>query len=137
MRILAPCPSDIALTPLFADIRTLFVLLLLSFVDAATPASVKSAFLEQRKDIFSSTFRGLWQDPYSVVRRVLEVCWVGVWSDPKVKRTLKVQVFNETVLAQVCLFHVQSGSAMSETVVISLCDRVHSEPQANTPHAGS
>ncbi|TFY53062.1 hypothetical protein EVJ58_g9659 [Rhodofomes roseus] len=71
---------DILVRP---DIRTLFVLILLSFVDTETQASVKSAFLEQRRDIFSSLFRGLWQDPYSVIRRVLEV-----------------HVFNETVLAQ-------------------------------------
>ena len=62
---------------------------------------MKAAFLEQRRDIFSSIFRGLWQDPYSVIWKVLEVCWTGLWSDPKVKRTLKVHVFNETVLAQV------------------------------------
>ena len=83
----------------------LFVLLLLSFADPETQASVKSAFLEQRRDIFSSVFRGLWQDPYTLVRRVLEVCWTGLWSDPKVKRTLKVHVFNETVLAQVSYIH--------------------------------
>ena len=81
------------------------MLLLLSFVEPETQASVKSAFLEQRRDIFSSVFRGLWQDPYTLVRRVLEVCWTGLWSDPKVKRTLKVHVFNETVLAQVSHIH--------------------------------
>ncbi|KZT67038.1 hypothetical protein DAEQUDRAFT_694819 [Daedalea quercina L-15889] len=82
------------------DIRTLFVLFLLSFVDSEAQASVKSTFLEQRRDILSSIFRGLWQDPFSVIRRVLEVCWTGIWSDPKVKRTLKIHVFNETILSQ-------------------------------------
>lgn len=107
-------PSSPRFSHTTTDIRTLFVVLLLSFVDAATPASVKSAFLEQRRDIFSSVFRGLWQDPYSVVRRVLEVCWMGIWSDPKIKRTLKVHVFNETVLAQVCLLLPVVTMAMPE-----------------------
>ncbi|KAH9916809.1 ribosome 60S biogenesis N-terminal-domain-containing protein [Fomitopsis serialis] len=92
------------------DIRTFFVLFLLSFVDAETQASVKSAFLEQRRDIFSSIFRGLWQDPYSVIRRVLEICWMGIWSDPKVKRTLKVHVFNETVLTQLARIYDRNSS---------------------------
>lgn len=49
-----------------------------------------------------SIFKGLAQDSYSLIRRVLEVCWSGLWSDQKLKRTLKVQVFSEATLAQVC-----------------------------------
>lgn len=83
------------------DIRTLFILFLLSFVDGTTSSAVKTAFLEQRRDIFVLLFKGLWQDQYSLVRKVLEVCWTGLWSDQKVRKTLKVGLFNETVLSQV------------------------------------
>ncbi|RPD59503.1 hypothetical protein L227DRAFT_654118 [Lentinus tigrinus ALCF2SS1-6] len=82
------------------DIRTLYLLFILSFVDNTSPSSVKVVFLEQHRDAFTSIFKGLWQDSYSVVRRVLEVCWSGLWSDPKLKRTLKIQVFSESTLSQ-------------------------------------
>ena len=85
------------------DIRTLYVLLVLSFLDVTTPSSVKATFLEQHRDAFTSIFKGLSQDPYAVVRRVLEVCWSGLWADPKLKRTLKIQVFSEVTLSQVRL----------------------------------
>ena len=39
-------------------------------------------------------------DSSAVIKKVLEVCWVGLWSDPKVKRTLKVNIFNENTLTQ-------------------------------------
>ena len=85
------------------DIRTLYLLFVLSFLDTTSQHSVKVAFLEQHRDAFTSIFKGLWQDSYSVVRRVLEVCWSGLWSDSKLKRTLKIQVFSESTLAQVRL----------------------------------
>lgn len=47
-------------------------------------------------------FKGLHQDSYIVIRHVLEICWSGLWSDAKLKRTLKVAVFNETTLIQLC-----------------------------------
>ena len=85
------------------DIRTLYILFILSFLDTTTPSSVKAAFLEQHRDAFTSIFKGLWQDTYSVIRRVLEVCWSGLWADAKLKRTLKIQVFSEATLSQVRL----------------------------------
>ncbi|TCD60982.1 hypothetical protein EIP91_009190 [Steccherinum ochraceum] len=85
----------------FPDIRSFFVLFLLSFVDVSTSPSVKASFLEQRRDIFASIFKGLSEDPYALVRRVLEVCWSGIWSDQKVKRTLKVSVFQESTMSQI------------------------------------
>ncbi|PIL36537.1 hypothetical protein GSI_00226 [Ganoderma sinense ZZ0214-1] len=88
---------DILVRP---DIRTLYILLVLSFVDSTTSSSVKAAFLERHRDAFTSIFKGLWQDSYSLIRRVFEVCWSGLWSDQKLKRTLKVQVFNEATLSQ-------------------------------------
>ncbi|KAI0075408.1 hypothetical protein K474DRAFT_1664265 [Panus rudis PR-1116 ss-1] len=82
------------------DIRTLFVLFLLSFVDSTSTTVVKSIFLEQHRDIFSSIFKGLAQDPYPVIRKVLEVSWNGIWSDPKLKRSLKISLFNEAIILQ-------------------------------------
>lgn len=62
---------------------------------------MKSAFLEQRRDVFLSIFKGLSQDSYSVIRKVLEVCWVGLWSDVKVKRTMKIGLFTEVTIGHV------------------------------------
>ncbi|OCH95273.1 hypothetical protein OBBRIDRAFT_767994 [Obba rivulosa] len=80
------------------DIRTLYVLFILTFVDSTTQGSVKAMFLEQRRETFVSIFKGLAQDPYSLVRKVLEVCWIGIWSDPKLRRTSKVNLFGETTI---------------------------------------
>ncbi|KAI0368460.1 hypothetical protein BV20DRAFT_969281 [Pilatotrama ljubarskyi] len=90
------------------DIRTLYILLVLSFLDTNTPSSVKAAFLEQHRDAFAIVFKGLWQDSYSVIRRVLEVCWAGLWSDAKLKRTLKIQVFSEVTLSQLLRIYERS-----------------------------
>lgn len=62
---------------------------------------MKSAFLEQRRDVFLSIFKGLSQDSYPVIRKVLEVCWVGLWSDVKVKRTMKIGLFTEVTIGHV------------------------------------
>jgi nucleolar pre-ribosomal-associated protein 1 len=88
-------------TNLVTDIRTLYILFILSFVDGSTPSVIKTGFLERHGDSLRSIFKGLAQDPYAVVRHVLELCWTGLWADAKVKRTLKIQVFNETTIAQV------------------------------------
>ena len=88
----------------FEDIRTLYINFILSFVDTTVSSSVKTLFLEQRREVFLSMFKGLIQDPYLVVQKVLEVCWAGIWSDHKIKRTLKVGLFNEACLSQVCFY---------------------------------
>jgi len=80
------------------DIRSLYILLILSFVDDSAASSVKTSFLEQRHDIFRSIFGGIDQDPYTLARKILEVAWTGIWLDPKIKRTVKVNVFNEACL---------------------------------------
>lgn len=84
------------------DIRALYVQFILSFVDQETSTMVKSAFLEQHRDIFLSIFKGIAQDPYPIIRKILEVCWAGIWSDQKIKRTLKINLFNESTIFQVC-----------------------------------
>jgi hypothetical protein len=84
-----------------SDIRTYYVFFILSFIDPETSSLVKSTFLEQQRDIFLSIFKGLSQDSYLVIRKVLEVCWVGLWSDPKVKRTAKIGLFSEITIGHV------------------------------------
>ncbi|KIY73323.1 hypothetical protein CYLTODRAFT_485490 [Cylindrobasidium torrendii FP15055 ss-10] len=84
------------------DIRTVYILFLLSFIDRSSSSNTKALFLEQRRDAFLSMFKGLHQDSYIVIRHVLEISWAGLWSDAKLKRTLKVAVFNETTLIQLC-----------------------------------
>lgn len=84
------------------DIRTLYILFILSFVDITSPASLKTMFLEQHKESLAAIFKGLSQDSYSVIRLVLEKLWGGLWSDSRLKKTLKISLFNETVLSHVC-----------------------------------
>ncbi|KAF8519438.1 ribosome 60S biogenesis N-terminal-domain-containing protein [Gautieria morchelliformis] len=80
------------------DIRTLYVSFVLSFLSTTTPTPIKLSFLEQHREIFLLIFKGIPQDPYLVARRILEICWEGLWGDPKIKRTLKISLFNESVL---------------------------------------
>jgi Ribosome 60S biogenesis N-terminal len=96
-----PAEHDPLLTG-FLDIRTLYILFLMSFVNMTTPHSVKSLFVEQCHDHFVGIFKGLFQDPYALVCRVLEVCWESIWSDQRVKRTSKVALFGEQSLTSVC-----------------------------------
>ncbi|KAL4250925.1 Nucleolar pre-ribosomal-associated protein 1 [Abortiporus biennis] len=90
------------------DIRSLYVLLLLSFVETTTSSAVKASFLEQRRENLAAIFKGLAQDTYPFVRKVLETCWSGIWSDPKVKRTLKISLFNEATLGHIIKLYDRS-----------------------------
>jgi nucleolar pre-ribosomal-associated protein 1 len=76
---------------------------------------MKSSFLEQRQDIIRSIFPGLEQDSYSLARKILEVAWTEIWLDQKVKRTVKVNVFNEA-----SLHHVRQVSTLSLTHVSTI-----------------
>ncbi|KAJ2930741.1 hypothetical protein H1R20_g6371, partial [Candolleomyces eurysporus] len=82
------------------DIRTAYTLFLLSFVLPSTSTSTsssnsqtKTAFLQQHSLHFTAIFKNLHQDQPTLIRRVLEVCWEGVWCDVRVNRSLKVSVF--------------------------------------------
>ncbi|KJA21610.1 hypothetical protein HYPSUDRAFT_87850 [Hypholoma sublateritium FD-334 SS-4] len=92
------------------DIRTLYVLFLLSFLDVGSSSQVKTAFLEQHREPFLVMFKGLMHDHYSLARKILEVCWAGIWSDSKIKRTLKVGLFNETTLGHLFKLYERSQS---------------------------
>jgi len=43
-------------------------------------------------------YRTTSQDHYSLARRVLKVCWAGIWSDAELKRTLKIGLFNKVII---------------------------------------
>jgi len=75
---------------------------LMSFVNTTTSHSIKSLFVERCRDHFGGIFKGLVQDPYALVRQVLEVCWEGIWSDQRIKRTSKIALFGEQNLIYVC-----------------------------------
>lgn len=96
------------------DIRTLYVLFIHSFVDPSASSSIKSTFLEQYRNVFQAVFKGLIQDSYSVVRRVLELCWTGIFSDSKLKRTLKVTLFNEITLSHIIKLYERRAPEGSE-----------------------
>src|ERR1700733_1991628 len=83
------------------DIRTLFILFILSYLSPTTPTSLKSVLLEEHKELFTGIFKGIMDDSYDVIRRVLEVSWDGIWCDHKLPRTVKIRLFGEGCLAHV------------------------------------
>ncbi|KAH9007236.1 hypothetical protein EDB86DRAFT_68763 [Lactarius hatsudake] len=111
--------ADVLVVP---DIRTLYVLFVLSFVNNSAASSVKYSFLEQRQDVFRSILAGLYLR-YSLARRILEVAWTGIWLDPKIKRTLKVNVFNEKSL------HHTVQQACRFTDRLKIPDTVYRQPE--------
>jgi nucleolar pre-ribosomal-associated protein 1 len=70
-------------------------------VDSSSPSALKAAFLERHVDALRGIFKGLAADPSRVVRVVFERLWEGVWEDARLKRTLKIALFNEMAVAQV------------------------------------
>ena len=106
--------QDILTSP---DIRTLCLQFILSFLSSSS--GIKTLFLEQHRDIFLSIFKGLSVDPYPVVHHVLEVLWSNLWQDQKVKRTLKVGLFNETTLQHVRLY--ATSSSVNHTDIYNSC----------------
>ncbi|KAF9531008.1 ribosome 60S biogenesis N-terminal-domain-containing protein [Crepidotus variabilis] len=80
------------------DIRSLYILFLLSFLGVDTLTQTKATLLEQHREAFLAIFKGIADDHYTLMRKILEVCWSGIWEDQKLKRTLKVGLFNEITL---------------------------------------
>lgn len=83
------------------DIRTLFITFVLGFIQPSTLHILKSTFLESQREMLLGLFKKLSEDPYALVRFVLETCWEGIWSDIKLKRTLKIGLFNVQTLSLV------------------------------------
>lgn len=90
------------------DIRTLYINFILSFLTKSTPTQIKVAFLEQHKDTFLSIFKGMDQDPYHVIRYILETCWEGIWNDNKLKRSMKIALFQERTLTHLLKLYDRS-----------------------------
>jgi len=99
---------------LFPDIRTLYIGFILSFLLPGTLTQIKLSLLEQHRDNFLLVFKGIYQDAYNIVRRVLEVCWEGIWSDNKIKRTLKIGLFNEATLHHLLKLYDRGSSEYDE-----------------------
>ncbi|TFK24236.1 hypothetical protein FA15DRAFT_423825 [Coprinopsis marcescibilis] len=82
------------------DIRTAFILFLLAFLRGASSATnyqTKTAFLSTSSSVnnFLAIFKTLHADHPAVIKRVLEVCWEGVWCDIRISRSLKIAVFGD------------------------------------------
>ncbi|KZT52357.1 hypothetical protein CALCODRAFT_92465 [Calocera cornea HHB12733] len=123
-------PAD---DPLYRpDIRTLYILFLLSFLSTSTPASLKTSFLGQ-KDTFTAIFKDLRRDHTNIVRKVLEVSWEGIWEDKRVRRTAKIGVFNEWMLGQILRLyerddkddpsHAFSAADLAHHFLLAICTR--------------
>ena len=95
-------PEDTANAMDRPDIRTLCLQFILSFI--SSPSShVKITLIEQHREIVLILFKRIYALPYSVVKLVLETLWTDLWQDKKVKRTLKVGLFNEATISLVCV----------------------------------
>ncbi|KAI5885092.1 uncharacterized protein SCHCODRAFT_02753782 [Schizophyllum commune H4-8] len=106
------------------DIRTLTMLLILSPLTSSSP--YKAAFLEQHIPGIALALKGLHQDPPSVVKHVLEVLWEGLWCDPKVKRTLKVALFNETTMGHLLKLYDNPSDETRDVLhhfLLAICTR--------------
>lgn len=83
------------------DIRTLYMTFMLGFLQPSTTHMLKSNFLESHRELFLGLFKRVSEDPYAIVRFILETCWEGIWADNKLKRTLKIGLFNVQTLSLV------------------------------------
>jgi hypothetical protein len=93
-------PSNMLFLNTIIDIRTLYVRLILSFLEPTVPSSIKSTFLVH-KDVFTGIFKDISRDHYTVIEEILQVSWKGLWGDQKIRRTTKVGLFGEWTLQQV------------------------------------
>ncbi|KAK7040796.1 hypothetical protein VNI00_009702 [Paramarasmius palmivorus] len=95
------------------DIRTLTLLLIMSFLGPTSPSSLKIAFFEQQTEKFLSIFKGLVLDPYVVIRQVLSLCWEGVWGDVKLPKKVKVGVFGEVTMSHLLKLYDRTADESS------------------------
>jgi len=72
-------------------------------LDTETPSIIKSGILEYR-DVVGAMFKDISRDHYLVIEKILHTCWWGIWGDGKVRRTLKIALFQERSLEQVSIF---------------------------------
>ncbi|KAG9028531.1 hypothetical protein FS842_004745 [Serendipita sp. 407] len=105
--------NDMTIDPFIKpDIRTLYITFVSGFLGTSSPPAVKIAFLEAHRDMFFGIFKRISDDHYLLIRFVLEGCWEGIWSDNRVKRTLKVGLFGDEVLTQLVKLYTRNVSEM-------------------------
>ncbi|ESK84671.1 nucleolus protein [Moniliophthora roreri MCA 2997] len=108
------------------DIRTLTLLFVTSFLEPTSPSSLKNTFFDQQTDKFLAIFKGLILDPYIVVRKVLSLCWEGVWCDAKVPKKVKVGLFGEVTMGHLLkLYDRGSDEASAKNEPQITADLVH------------
>ncbi|KAJ3148549.1 hypothetical protein HDU89_004646 [Geranomyces variabilis] len=81
------------------DIRSLYVQFLLAFLENGD-AVIKKVMLET-KDLLSAIFKGLIEDSFETVARVLSTFKKYVVDDSNLARTLKISFFNHYILEQI------------------------------------
>ncbi|CCA67773.1 hypothetical protein PIIN_01597 [Serendipita indica DSM 11827] len=101
---------DLSVDPFIKpDIRTLYIMFLLSFVRSSVAPTIKATFLETQREIFLAIFKRISEDPYPLVKTILEVSWEGIWRDNKIKRTVKIGLFGEQVLSQLTKLYARAS----------------------------
>lgn len=83
------------------DIRTLTLMYILSFITSGTSSTLKTTFLTTHRNVFLAIWKGLGDDPYSVIKLILESCWEHILSDVRVARNAKISIFAEVTIAHV------------------------------------
>lgn len=91
---------DLSTSPFIKpDIRTLYIIFILQFIQPASNLHfIKSTFLESHREVLLAIFKRLHEDPYPLVRTILEASWEGIWQDNRVKKTVKIGLFGEKTL---------------------------------------
>ncbi|PWY98329.1 hypothetical protein BCV70DRAFT_238879 [Testicularia cyperi] len=77
------------------DIRTLYILFLLSFLQQTYSSSLKTRLLDLGRDFLPAMLKGLPQDPADVVQIILLHLHEDLVKDERISRTKKVEFWNE------------------------------------------
>ncbi|KAJ3178488.1 hypothetical protein HDU87_003562 [Geranomyces variabilis] len=99
------------------DIRSLYVQFLLAFLENGD-AVIKKVMLET-KDLLSAIFKGLTEDSFETVDRVLSTFKRCVVDDSNLARTLKISFFNHYILEQITKLYkrnepVEGGQSIAD-----------------------
>lgn len=91
------------------DIRTLYMLFLLSFLTQTHSHSLKIAVLDLGREHCPSLVKNLVRDPPEVVQHVLVTLHAGLLQDERVPRAKKVTFFNEWACEHLLALYSRSG----------------------------
>ncbi|PWN48866.1 hypothetical protein IE53DRAFT_388932 [Violaceomyces palustris] len=95
------------------DIRTLYILFLLSFLSQTYSTSLKISMLELGREFLPNTLKGLVQDPADVVEHVLVVLHEDLVRDEKVPRSKKVGFWNEWACECIVKLYSREGERVA------------------------